>query len=221
MWERGADPSGPHPSGPTCSGFVVVVVVVAVVVGLDSLDHLPPDPPSAGVKADFGQSNFGQSIFGHRVWPANLGQSIFGQSFSFVCCCGWFWCGKVFCVVCFYLFVVCVLCVVVVLLLLLLCGGCVQGLSADPPPPDRPKFRSFFSSPATVFILFSLFCWSFSLNSGGVFEAPGRSNVHVWALGLSCETPAALGRMRRIRAHLCLETGFPTTAGIFGNRNSS
>ena len=31
-------------------------------------------------------------------------------------------------------------------------------------------FRSFFPSPATVFILFSLSCWSFSLNFGGVFE---------------------------------------------------
>ena len=42
--------------------------------------------------------------------------------------------------------------------------------SAYPPPPDRPKFRSFFPSPATVFILFSLSCWSFSLNFGCVFE---------------------------------------------------
>ena len=36
---------------------------------------------------------------------------------------------------------------------------------------DRPKFRSFFSPlPLQFFILFSLSCWSFSLNFGGVFE---------------------------------------------------
>ena len=50
----------------------------------------------------------------------------------------------------------------------------------DPPPPDPPppdplpqiaqNFALFFPSPATVFILFSLSCWSFSLNFGGVFE---------------------------------------------------
>ena len=46
--------------------------------------------------------------------------------------------------------VVCVCCV---------CGGCVQDFwasSSDPPPPDRPKFRSFFLSPAENFILSSL-----------------------------------------------------------------
>ena len=43
-WEIGADPSGPYLSGPTCSGFcVIVVMVVVVVVGLDF-----PGPPSAG-----------------------------------------------------------------------------------------------------------------------------------------------------------------------------
>ena len=38
------------------------------------------------------------------------------------------------------------------------------------PPLDRPKFRTFFPSPATIYILFSLSCWSCSLNFGGVFE---------------------------------------------------
>ena len=54
---EGADPSGPHPSGPTCSGFGVVVVV-----GLDF-----PGPPSAGPlplrwtrMLDFGQFDFDQ-----------------------------------------------------------------------------------------------------------------------------------------------------------------
>ena len=42
------------------------------------------------------------------------------------------------------------------------------------------NFALFFPSPATVFILFSL---SFGLFRGilVVFEAPGRSNVHVWS----------------------------------------
>ena len=41
------------------------------------------------------------------------------------------------------------------------------------PPPDRPKFRSFFPSPTTIFFLsFSLF-GVLPLNFGGVFEARG------------------------------------------------
>ena len=35
----------------------------------------------------------------------------------------------------------------------------------------NPKFRAFFPFPATVFILFSLSCWSFSWNFGGVWSA--------------------------------------------------
>ena len=39
------------------------------------------------------------------------------------------------------------------------------------PSPDRPKFRFFFTSPATIFILFlSLSLGVFSWNYGGVFE---------------------------------------------------
>ena len=56
-----------------------------------------------------------------------------------------------------------------------------------------PKFRAFFSLPPQFsFFLLSLggpfveFWWC-------VFEGWGRSIVHVWALRLSCETPAALG----------------------------
>ena len=43
--------------------------------------------------------------------------------------------------------------------------------SAGPPSAGRPKISLFFfPSPATVFILFSFSCWSFSLNFGSVFE---------------------------------------------------
>ena len=97
----------------------------------------------------------------------------------------------------------CVCCVCV-------CGGCVQGLSAGPPsagppsagpprrtappdrpPPDRPKFRSFFSLSRHSFHSFSLSCWSFSLNFGGVFEDRDAQMCTFGVLGLSCETPAA------------------------------
>ena len=64
----------------------------------------------------------------------------------------------------------------------------------------RPKFCAFFPSPATIFILFlslGVFSCLLSSLSGSyrgilvVFEAPGNSNVHDWALWLSRETPAA------------------------------
>ena len=60
------------------------------------------------------------------------------------------------------------------------------------PPLDRPKFRSLFSLSRRIFVLF-LFWGESSRGSLVVFEAPGPSNVHVWALGLSCEAPAASG----------------------------
>ena len=64
----------------------------------------------------------------------------------------------------------------------------VVGLDSAGPP----KISLFFPSPTTVSLFFSLtVCllveyWWF-------LEAPGPSNVHVWALGLWCETPAASG----------------------------
>ena len=80
-------------------------------------------------------------------------------------------------------------------------GGVVVGL--DHPPPDplcRTPFRRtaqnfalFFPSLATVFILFSLSYWSFSLNFGGCHttdQGPCKW-ARLSALGLSCETPAA------------------------------
>ena len=115
------------------------------------------------------------------------------------------------------LVVVCVLlcccCVVFVVVLLLLCGSVLlwdwtpldrppldrppldRPLSDRPPPdrppPDRPpsdrsKFRSFSS--LSLFLCLSgcllvEFWWC--------FWRPEPLNVHVWVLGLSCETPAA------------------------------
>ena len=64
---------------------------------------------------------------------------------------------------------------------MMLVGGCVQDFWAsppDPPPPDRPspgppKISLFFFSlmPEISFFLLSL--GVFTLNFGGVFEAPG------------------------------------------------
>ena len=75
----------------------------------------------------------------------------------------------------------------------LICGFCVfacvfllrRPLRWTPPgplPPDRPKIRPIFT---------------LSGSSRGmlvVFEATRHSNVHLWALGLSCETPAAFAK---------------------------
>ena len=63
--------------------------------------------------------------------------------------------------------------------------------SAGQPSAGPPKISLFFfPPPATIFILLSLswgpfveFCWC--------FWRPEPWNVHIWALGLSCETPAA------------------------------
>ena len=63
--------------------------------------------------------------------------------------------------------------------------------SAGPPPPERPKFRSFFSLSRHSFLFFIPSLVGLFRGILVVFEAPVRSNVHVWALGLSCETPAA------------------------------
>ena len=68
--------------------------------------------------------------------------------------------------------------------------GCVQDLGAhpdlpppDPRPPDRPKFRAVFPSPATICILPSLSWEVFSLNFGGVFE--GGTLKQMCTFGLS------------------------------------
>ena len=54
------------------------------------------------------------------------------------------------------------------------------------------NFALFFPSPAAKCVLFFPL-WGFSRGILVVFEAPGRSNVHVSALGLLCETPPAFG----------------------------
>ena len=51
-----------------------------------------------------------------------------------------------------------------------------------------PKFRAFFPCPAAKFVLFFPL-WGSSRGILVVFEAPGGSNVRVWALGLSCASP--------------------------------
>ncbi len=56
-----------------------------------------------------------------------------------------------------------------------------------PNPLQTQNFALFFPSPATIF--FPL--WGSSRGILVVVEALERSNVHVWALWLSCETPAA------------------------------
>ena len=44
-------------------------------------------------------------LWPNRLWPILVFQC-FGEMFRCCCCCGWFWCGKVFSIVCFCLFVV-------------------------------------------------------------------------------------------------------------------
>ena len=104
-----------------------------------------------------------------------------------------------------------------------LCGVsvvCVQDLGAppEPPSPEPPsagprKISLFiFPSPATIFILSSL-SWGCSREMLVVFEAPGPSNVHVWALGMSCETPAASGPGRSGGGAVPRRAGGPGEAG--------
>ena len=102
------------------------------------------------------------------------------------CCCCCSWLLLLFLVVACCCLLVCVgacWCLLVVLV-----GGCCLcvwwvcsrflGLSPGPPSAGPPfwtaqNFALFFLSPATIFILFSLSCWSFALNFGGVFEDRG------------------------------------------------
>ena len=108
------------------------------------------------------------------------------------------------CCVCVCLLSVCVCLSALCVCLLCACCVClVQDLCAppdprppwtpptpDPPPPDRPTISLFFSLSRHNFHSFFSLLGVLSFCFGGVFEAPRRSNVHVWALGLSCEAPA-------------------------------
>ena len=110
--------------------------------------------------------------------------------FRCCCCCGWFWCGKVFSIVLFLCCCVLCCCCVVLLLCCCCCVVCVWWVCSGPLRRTALRrtalrrtalrrtalrrtaqnFALFFPSPAPVFIFFSLSCWSFSLNFGGVFE---------------------------------------------------
>ena len=92
--------------------------------------------------------------------------------------------GVCVCVVC----VVCVVCGGCVLCVVGGCGGCVQDFWASPPTPSAgppfpwtaQNFALFFSLSRRKFLsFFSL--WEVSSWNFVVFEAPGRSNVHVWS----------------------------------------
>ena len=72
---------------------------------------------------------------------------------------------------------VCVVCCVLCVCVWWVCSGPFRrtplrrtALRQTPLRRTAQNFALFFPSPATVFILFSLSCWSFSLNFGGVFE---------------------------------------------------
>ena len=66
-------------------------------------------------------------------------------------------------------------------------GGAPNG---GGPNGGGPKFRAFFPSPATVFILFSLF-WSFSWNFGGVQSTGALKCARLEFSGCRVRAPAA------------------------------
>ena len=82
-------------------------------------------------------------------------------------------------------FLRCVVVVGVVVVGVVVVGGMDPPLDHLRPtaPCTRPPKDSFFFSPLPppFSFFFSLSLWVFSLNFGGVFEAPGPSNVHVWS----------------------------------------
>ena len=138
-----------------------------------------------------------------HVWPSCLASHFWPIHF-FVLCCGWFWCGLVFCVVCVCCCVLCVAvccsvlccccCCLFLLLWLWSCWwcGCWFGPPAGPPSAGPPKISRFsFPLPPPVFILSLPLLLVLLVEFLWCFWRPGPSNVHVWALGLSCETPAA------------------------------
>ena len=86
-------------------------------------------------------------------------------------------------------------------------GGGQKGWGAQnfalffPLPPQNSIFSSLSGGSSRGFLV--------------VFEAPGHSNVHVWALGLSCETPAEEKKERNFgRSWGGLGKGGPGKAGL-------
>ena len=115
---------------------------------------------------------------------------------------------SVLCRCCFVL--VCLLCVV-----LLFCCCCVWWVCSGPlrrtPSAEPPKISLFFPFPATIFILFSLSCWSFSLNFGSVFEGRNPQMCTFGVLGLSCASPGGpvwLGRWGFVSVRVFFECCF-------------
>ena len=102
------------------------------------------------------------------------------------CCCGVVWCGVCGVVWCGVVWCGVVWCVVV-------CGY-FGPLAPDPPTPDhptdRPKFRSFFPSPTTIFVLFLSLSGCF-LVEFWFFQGRSPQMCTFGVLGLSCEAPAA------------------------------
>ena len=168
------------------------------------------------MKAEFGRL-WPIQLWPIQFWPIHFGPTRLASQFwtnPFLLCCvvPWLvlvwivvgvgcscWCWCVFCCV-FDVSCGCLSFVVVVrgVFVVRVCVGGVV-FSLDPPcagPPFRrtplrwtaQNFAFFFPSPAI-----RSFVSHCVLNFGGVFEAPGPLNVHVWALGLWCEAPAALG----------------------------
>ena len=74
----------------------------------------------------------------------------------------------------------------------------------DPPQPDPPPLRqtaqnfALFSLSRRKIRSFLLSLGVLSWNFGGVFETPGPSKVHVWALVLSCEAPGKQVRPKHV-----------------------
>ena len=69
----------------------------------------------------------------------------------------------------------------------------VGGPEGWAPKGGEPNILRLFFPLPHHFRSFCLPLGVFSWNFGGFCEAPGESNVHVFALGLSCEAPAASG----------------------------
>ena len=95
-----------------------------------------------------------------------------------------------------------VACCVLLLCVVVVCW-CVVGLgllhpTPDPPPPDRPKFRSFFFLSRPIFVIFHSL-WVFSLNFGCFFEG---CDPQMCTFGLSgCRSPRTIRGSRRFKHH--------------------